>query len=150
VHGRERRRRRSLAYRHVLQQTIAFVNVLYALQVPRRNGQPLGATLFANMTAAYDALPGDVKRRIEGRTATRNFEKFWEMMRQRGGATTSRAPMTDEQKRQKPPVSHPIHLLATDTACVWRHRFEPATGEVKAFRSGYSNVPCPPEARASR
>jgi len=37
-----------------------------------------------------------------------------------------------------------IHLLANDTACVWRHRFEPATGEVKAFRSGYSNAPCPP------
>ena len=38
-----------------------------------------------------------------------------------------------------------IHLLANDTACVWRHRFEPATGVVKAFRSGYSNAPCPPE-----
>jgi predicted metal-dependent enzyme (double-stranded beta helix superfamily) len=38
-----------------------------------------------------------------------------------------------------------IHLLANDTACVWRHRFEPATGSVKAFRSGYSNAPCPPE-----
>jgi 3-mercaptopropionate dioxygenase len=38
-----------------------------------------------------------------------------------------------------------IHLLANDTACVWRHRFEPATGAVKAFRSGYSNAPCPPE-----
>lgn len=37
-----------------------------------------------------------------------------------------------------------IHLLANDTACVWRHRFEPATGAVKAFRSGYSNAPCPP------
>ncbi|MEZ5293668.1 MAG: cysteine dioxygenase family protein [Vicinamibacterales bacterium] len=38
-----------------------------------------------------------------------------------------------------------IHLLANDTACVWRHRFEPATGAVTAFRSGYSNAPCPPE-----
>jgi len=38
-----------------------------------------------------------------------------------------------------------IHLLANDTACVWRHRFQPATGEVAAFRSGYSNAPCPPE-----
>jgi 3-mercaptopropionate dioxygenase len=39
-----------------------------------------------------------------------------------------------------------IHLLANDTACVWRHRFDPATGGVKAFRSGYSNAPCPPDA----
>ena len=43
----------------------------------------------------------------------------------------------------EPSVS--IHLLANDTACVWRHRFEPATGEVFAFRSGYSNAPCPPD-----
>jgi predicted metal-dependent enzyme (double-stranded beta helix superfamily) len=39
-----------------------------------------------------------------------------------------------------------IHLLANDTACVWRHRFDPATGEVAAFRSGYSNAKCPPNA----
>lgn len=38
-----------------------------------------------------------------------------------------------------------IHLLANDTACVWRHRYEPEAGTVSAFRSGYSNAPCPPE-----
>src|SRR5436309_477088 len=38
-----------------------------------------------------------------------------------------------------------IHLLANDTACVWRHRFEPATGVVTPFRSGYANAPCPDE-----
>jgi predicted metal-dependent enzyme (double-stranded beta helix superfamily) len=37
-----------------------------------------------------------------------------------------------------------IHLLANDTACVWRHRFEPDTGVVTPFRSGYANAPCPP------
>jgi len=88
-------------------KTIAFVNVLYALKVPRSDGRSLGATLFANMTAAFDALPDNVKRKIEGLSATHNFERFWEMMRQRGGAKTSRAPMTEEQKRLKPPVSHP-------------------------------------------
>jgi predicted metal-dependent enzyme (double-stranded beta helix superfamily) len=41
-----------------------------------------------------------------------------------------------------------IHLLANDTACVWRHRFDPAAGTVNAFRSGYSNAPCPQEARS--
>ena len=92
-------------------KTVAFVNVLYALKVPRRDGRPLGATLFASMTAAYDALPEDVKQRIERRTATHNFEKFWEMMRQRGGGQTSRAPLTEQQKRQKPPVSHPLVMV---------------------------------------
>jgi 3-mercaptopropionate dioxygenase len=40
-----------------------------------------------------------------------------------------------------------IHLLANDTACVWRHRFDPGTGIVTPFRSGYANAPCPPEPR---
>jgi predicted metal-dependent enzyme (double-stranded beta helix superfamily) len=35
-----------------------------------------------------------------------------------------------------------IHLLANDTACVWRHKYEPEEGTVTAFRSGYSNAPC--------
>jgi 3-mercaptopropionate dioxygenase len=39
-----------------------------------------------------------------------------------------------------------IHLLANDTACVWRHRFDPANGVVTPFRSGYANAPCPPDA----
>lgn len=48
----------------------------------------------------------------------------------------------------EPSVS--IHLLANDTACVWRHQFEPATGAVKPFRSGYSNAPCPPDPESRR
>ena len=36
-----------------------------------------------------------------------------------------------------------IHLLANDTACIWRHRFDPASGAVTPFRSGYANAPCP-------
>jgi predicted metal-dependent enzyme (double-stranded beta helix superfamily) len=42
-----------------------------------------------------------------------------------------------------------IHLLANDTACVWRHRFNPAAGTVSAFRSGYSNAPCPEDTPAT-
>ena len=40
-----------------------------------------------------------------------------------------------------------IHLLANDTACVWRHKFDPGSGVVTPFRSGYANAPCPPDAR---
>ena len=35
-----------------------------------------------------------------------------------------------------------IPLLANDTACVWRHRFDPAAGTVTPFRSGYANASC--------
>ncbi len=88
--------------------TIAFANVLYALKVPRRDGQPLGGTEFANMHAAYDALPDELKARLDGMTVLHDFNKFWEMMRQRPGSW--RPPLSEEQRRQKPPVSHPIFL----------------------------------------
>jgi predicted metal-dependent enzyme (double-stranded beta helix superfamily) len=52
-------------------------------------------------------------------------------------------------KTVSPEPSVSIHLLANDTACVWRHRFEPSTGIVTPFRSGYSNAPCPPDAPAT-
>lgn len=35
-----------------------------------------------------------------------------------------------------------IHLLGNDTGCVWRHAYSPEDGGVRAFRSGWSNVPC--------
>lgn len=35
-----------------------------------------------------------------------------------------------------------LHLLGNDVGCVLRHRFEPDTGEVAPFRSGYTNHEC--------
>jgi hypothetical protein len=35
-----------------------------------------------------------------------------------------------------------IHLLTNDTGCVWRHAYDPDSGEPRPFRSGYVNVPC--------
>ena len=85
---------------------IALANLLYAIQVPMRDGRPLGDTQFRNMHAAYDDLPADMKRRLEGRTATHDFVKFWDMMRAKPGST--RAPLTAEQRAKKPPVKQPI------------------------------------------
>ena len=87
-------------------ETIALTTILHARQVPIVNGVPLGNTEFRNMHAAYDDLPEWVKTRIEGRTATHDFNKFWEMMRARPGNT--RPPLTEAQRNRKPPVSHPI------------------------------------------
>jgi 3-mercaptopropionate dioxygenase len=41
-----------------------------------------------------------------------------------------------------PEPSISLHLLGNDVGCVLRHRFEPATGEVTPFRSGYTNREC--------
>jgi predicted metal-dependent enzyme (double-stranded beta helix superfamily) len=35
-----------------------------------------------------------------------------------------------------------IHLLTNDTGCIWRHAYDPATGNARPFRSGYVNVAC--------
>jgi taurine dioxygenase len=87
---------------------IAFANVLYAVKVPRRDGVTLGNTEFSNMHAAYDDLPADVKARLDGLTATHDFDKFWSMMVKRPGS--KRAPLSQAQRRARPPVSHPVVL----------------------------------------
>src|SRR5258707_1628081 len=85
-----------------------FVNVLYGVRIPQRDGKPLGGTEFSNMRRAYDELPAAIKTRLDGMTATHNIEKFWEHMRR--AHNSPRPPMTDEQRRRRPPVSHPVFL----------------------------------------
>jgi len=87
---------------------IAFANVLYGIKIPKRAGKPLGATQFSSMQAAYAGLPGDVKRKLEGKTVLHDFNKFWEMMRREKGS--KRPPLTEAQRKAKPPVSHPVFL----------------------------------------
>lgn len=89
-------------------ETIGFVNVLYGIRIPRRHGVPLGGTEFANTQAAYEALPQKIKARLEGMTVTHNFEKFWEHMRR--DKASGRPAMTDEQRKRRPPVVHPVFL----------------------------------------
>ena len=90
-------------------RTIAFANVLYGIKIPRRDGKPLGATEFSNMHAAYDGLPGEVREKLEGKTVLHDFNKFWEMMRRERGS--KRPPLTEAQRKAKPPVSQPIFLM---------------------------------------
>ena len=85
---------------------IAFTNVLYGIKIPKRNGQSLGNTEFCSMHAAYEALEQSWKERLQGKTATHDFGKFWDKMRREKGST--RPPLTEAQKATKPPVSHPV------------------------------------------
>jgi taurine dioxygenase len=81
--------------------------VLYGIEIPHRDGEPLGNTEFCNMHAAYDDLPEALKTQLDGMSITHNFEKFWEKMRLEKG---QRPPLTDAQRAAKPPVSHPIFM----------------------------------------
>jgi taurine dioxygenase len=95
-------------------RTIAFANVLFAVEVPRRDGKPLGGTEFSDMQGAYRELPDELKRRLKDMTVLHDFAKFWDKMRERPGS--ARSALTEEQRRKKPPVSHPIFLTHPITA----------------------------------
>jgi len=88
-------------------RTIAFANVLYGIEIPMRGGKALGGTEFASMHAAYEDLPEEMKRDLEDMTILHDFEKFWESMREKG---SKRPPLTEAQRKTKPPVSHPVFL----------------------------------------
>ncbi|HEY2592924.1 MAG TPA: TauD/TfdA family dioxygenase [Chloroflexota bacterium] len=89
-------------------KTIGFLNVLYAVKVPRRDGQVLGATEFGDMGGAYDALAPELKERLADATATHDFNKFWEMMRTRPGSL--RDPLSPEQRARRPASVHPLFM----------------------------------------
>ncbi|HVM81658.1 MAG TPA: TauD/TfdA family dioxygenase [Stellaceae bacterium] len=86
--------------------TPARASILYALEVPMRGGKPLGDTLFASMTAAWEALDPALQRRLLGLSAVHHFSKFYDyMIREKG---SPRPPLTEQQKASKPPVIHPL------------------------------------------
>ncbi len=93
-----------MSYRDVM----GFVNVLFGIQIPRRDGQPLGGTEFSNMHRAYEELPNEIKVKLADATATHDFNKFWEMMRREKGS--ERPALTEEQRRRRPPAVHPVFL----------------------------------------
>jgi taurine dioxygenase len=90
------------------QDVMGFINVLYGIQVPRRDGKVLGGTEFSNMHMAYEELPDDLKVRLQDATAVHDFEKFWEHMRQNRGS--GRTALTEEQRQLCPAVTHPVFL----------------------------------------
>ena len=71
--------------------------MLYAIETPALHGLPLGDTEFASTAAAWDALPDDLRRRVEGRRAVFDFT----------GRKRAFPPTADEIARN-PPVTHPI------------------------------------------
>jgi taurine dioxygenase len=60
------------------------------------------------MHAAYEGLSDELKRHLSGMTVLHDFNKFWEKMRRAKGST--RPPLSEAQRKAKPPVSHPIFL----------------------------------------
>lgn len=74
----------------------SLATLLHAKQIPPKGG----STQFANIANAYDELPDVMKDRIQGLRAVHS----WEANRD----NTFNRPATDEEKAERPPVSHPI------------------------------------------
>ena len=89
-------------------RVVGFVNVLVAHKVPVRDGKPLGGTDFTNTQAAYHDLPAAIKTKLANATALHDWNNFHEIMRSKG---SKRPPLSEEERRKRPPVSHPVFLI---------------------------------------
>ena len=78
----------------------SLMTILYAVDVPQTGGD----TLFCNMQLAYNALTDPEKESLKSLKAVHS----WEASRR----NTGNIPASEEQKRERPPVSHP--LVRTD------------------------------------
>jgi taurine dioxygenase len=80
-------------------------SLLYAIEIPVRDGVVLGDTEFSSTAAAYEALPDAMKRRLEGLSALHRFGDVYAKVASLRGA----APMLSaEQKQKTPDVVHPM------------------------------------------
>ena len=74
----------------------SLATLLYAVQLPPAGGD----TEFADLQAAYDALPEERKRSLGSLRVVHS----WERSRQKSGSK----PATEDEKRDAPPVVHPL------------------------------------------
>jgi taurine dioxygenase len=89
-------------------------SMLYAIEVPRKEGLAVGDTFFAGMAAAYDALGRETKARIDGKRAVHSIGHRYETKTGAAGDVVKRT-------REHPPVSHPVAIRhpATGRLCLY-------------------------------
>lgn len=85
------------------QRRPALATILYGIETPSIGGE----TQFADMAAAYDALDDAMKRQLAGLRAIHDLDHS----RRRMGEP----PMSEAQRRQSPPVDHPLVRTHPDT-----------------------------------
>lgn len=123
---------------------------LFSLVVPVGAATPVHDHLAWGLVGIYRGRQDEtVYRRLDdGRDPLRADLEVSKQQTLEPGDFYALLPPTDDIHYVKTVSDTPsisIHLLANDTACVWRHKFEPEKGTVTPFRSGYANAPCPSE-----
>ena len=93
----------------------SMLSALYALEVPVKDGRVLGDTSFASTTAAYEALPDEVKQRLNGLKNIHSYRyyrnKNIEAQREeqaRGGRFVQEHILTEDQLKSVPDVETPV------------------------------------------
>lgn len=73
----------------------SFGTILYGVEIPREGG----ATCYGDLAQAYAALPAALRERIADKTVTYSIAR---------AAETQRLGLPEDQRRAKPPLSHPL------------------------------------------
>jgi 3-mercaptopropionate dioxygenase len=121
---------------------------LFSLVIPAGSQTPIHDHLAWGLIGVYRGVQDEtVYRRIDdGRDDSRAKLDVARRQTVKHGEFYTLLPPVDDIHHVKTVSDTPsisIHLLANDTACVTRHRFDATTGIVTPFRSGYSNAACP-------
>ncbi len=81
----------------------SLLTMLHGVEIPPKGGE----TQFANTALAYAALDAATQSRLTGLRAVHSWE--------RSRVQSRSLPATEEQKRERPPVDHPIVRIHPDT-----------------------------------
>lgn len=121
---------------------------LFSLVIPAGSQTPIHDHLAWGLVGVYRGIQDEtVYRRLDDGTNERSaqLEVSRRQTVKQGDFYTLLPPLDDihyvKTVSETPSIS--IHLLANDTACVTRHRFDIRSGIVTPFRTGYSNAKCP-------
>ena len=123
---------------------------LFSLVIPAGASTPVHDHLAWGLIGVYRGEQAETiyERLDDGDDESRAELRPAKELRVRQGEFYTLLPPTDDihyVTTVSDTASVSIHLLANDTACVWRHQFDPEAGTVAAFRSGYSNAACEEE-----
>lgn len=80
------------------------ITMLHAVEVPMRDGRPLGDTKVADQAAACAALPAAMREELRGKLALHDFNAAFERRIRYEGKPA----LTPEQRALRPPVTHPV------------------------------------------
>jgi taurine dioxygenase len=81
-------------------------SMLYAHEIPVKDGRVLGDTMFASNVNAYERLPGAVRQRLAGKKAANSYRYMYDRKVSEFGL---RPKLTEEEKKKYPEDAiHPV------------------------------------------